>query len=172
MNWIAMEAGFERTDSGLARSWLNSGFSVENPEPGDVVVYWREDPESQKGHVGLFMGYSKNQSRIYTLGGNQDDSVSVSAYPTERLLGFRRLTKDGDITLPDAVLKRGDSGPAVAELQDALKLADFDTGTSDGIFGPVTEAAIKQLQTTNSDLLVSGVFDEFTRVHLTELVNA
>lgn len=171
MNWIAMETGFERTDSGLARSWLNVGFPVENPQPGDVVIYWRESMESQKGHVGLFLGYSKDQSKIYTLGGNQGDSVSVSAYPTERVLGFRRLTKEEAISLPDVVLENGDSGQAVVQLQDALKLAHFDAGTSDGIFGPITEAAVKQLQTTNADLEVSGVFDESSREYLTELVN-
>lgn len=172
MNWVAMKAEFERSGSGSARSWLNVGFEVENPEPGDVVVYWRESPESHKGHVGIFLGFSKDDSRVYTLGGNQNDSVSITAKSADKLLGFRRLELENEISLPDKVLERGDSGQAVVQLQDALKQACFDVGTSDGVFGPKTEATLEQFQSTNSDLAITGVFDEATREYLLELINS
>lgn len=172
MNWIAMKAGFEKSGSAAARSWLNIGFSIENPEPGDVVVYWRESPESHKGHVGIFLGFSNDHSRIYTLGGNQSDSVSISAYSVDQLLDFRRLREAEDIALPDKVLERGDRGQEVVQLQNALKQASFDAGTSDGIFGPKTETALKQFQATSFDLEITGIFDESTREHLLEVLNS
>lgn len=172
MNWVALKAGSERSNSAAARSWLNVGFSVQNPEPGDIVIYWRGHPDSHQGHVGIFMGFSNDQSRIYTLGGNQNNSVSISAYPAERLLGFRRLRNKDNITLADKILKKGDRGQAVVQLQDALKLANFDVGTSDGIFGPKTESGVKQMQATNFDLEVNGIFDEESREFLLDLLNS
>lgn len=172
MNWVALKSGCERSNSAAARSWLNVGFSVQNPEPGDVVVYWRDDPNSHKGHVGIFLGYSTDHSRIYTLGGNQGNSVSISAYSASQALDFRRLKLEGEKTLPDKVLRRGDTGREVADLQNALKQAGFNPGTSDGFFGPKTESALKQLQATSLGLEVTGVFDGSTRRHLLELLNA
>lgn len=171
MNWVAHKTGYKRSKSGLARSWLNVGRVVTSPEPGDVVVYWRESRTSYKGHVGIFLGFSQDSSRIYTLGGNQGNSVSISAYPSDQLLGFRRLLKDEAVTLPNKTLQRGDKGAAVVSLQDALKLAGFNPGTSDGDFGPKTEAAVKMLQSTNSELEIDGVFNRKTKNHLLDLIN-
>lgn len=166
MNWVATRAGAERTGKANARSWLNVGLPVETPEPGDIVVFWRGSPDSWKGHVGLFMGYSRDASRVYVLGGNQGDQVGISAYTADRVLGFRRLRPTASAEVPEPVLARGDRGDEVASLQDALKLAGFDAGTSDGIYGPRTERAVKSLQTTGEDLEVSGRYDEPTRDHL------
>ena len=70
VNWVAYKAGLSRTNKANARSWLLVGQNVNDaPEPGDIVVFWRESPESWKGHVGLFVGYSQNLSRVYCLGG-------------------------------------------------------------------------------------------------------
>lgn len=173
MNWVATKAKFQRSNSAAARSWLNTGFEITDPEPGDIVIYWRESPSSEKGHVGIFMGYSKDQSRIYTLGGNQNNAVSLSAYETNRLLGFRRLRKIIPLRLSTDVLERGDKGPKVVKLQDALKMAGFNCGTSDGDFGPKTEAAVNELQTHSGGLLiVNGIFDRETRLFLKDLISA
>lgn len=171
MNWVAMKCGVKRSKSAAARSWLNVGMAVENPEPGDIVVYWRGDPNSHQGHVGIFFGYSADKTRVYTLGGNQNNSVSISAYPADRVLSFRRLQPDEKITFENVDLKIGDSGPRVVALQNALKQLQFNVGTSDGIFGPKTEGALKQFQATNFELDISGVFDEPTRSHMLELLN-
>jgi len=173
MNWVAEKARFQRSHSALARSWLNTGFEVNDPEPGDIVIYWRGDPTSQKGHVGIFMGFSKDQNRIYTLGGNQDNAVSISAYNANRLLGFRRLSKITPLRLSTDVLERGDKGPKVVKLQDALKMSGFNCGTSDGDFGEKTEAAVRELQVDSNGLLdVNGIFNKETRLHLRDLVSA
>lgn len=44
-------------------------------------------------------------------------------------------------------LRRGSRGPAVRALQTILRDRRFNPGTIDGIFGPNTENAVKQLQT-------------------------
>jgi len=171
MNWVAEKARFQRSHSAAARSWLNVGFEINNPEPGDIVIYWRESPASAKGHVGIFMGFSHDHIRIYTLGGNQDNAVSISAYAADRLLGFRRLAKIIPLRLSTDVLSLGDKGPKVVKLQDALKMADFSCGTSDGDFGPKTEAAVIELQeSSNGELEVNGIFNKETRLHLRDLV--
>lgn len=172
MNWVAMKAGAERSGKANARSWLNVGLAVEHPEPGDVVVFWRGSRLSHQGHVGIFQGYSQDQSRVYVLGGNQGNQVSTTAYLVQQVLGFRRLRPVGEIALPEPSLKRGDRGPAVIELQDALKLAGYNPGTSDGIFGSRTEAALRELQATGDGLAISGVFDAETRVHLQDALKS
>jgi len=172
MNWVAFSTGYQRSKSALARSWLNVGRPINKPEPGDIVIYWREKKTSFKGHVGIFMGFSMDGSRIYTLGGNQFDSVSISAYSADQLLGFRRLEKAEKLILSTAILKKGSRGKAVIDLQNALKLVFIDVGTSDGIFGPKTKRAVKSLQTRNHNLKITGVFDKKTRLYLMELINA
>lgn len=162
MNWVAQKANLESTKLANARSWLNVGRQVDHPEPGDIVIFWRESPNSYKGHVGIFMGYSQDQSRIYVLGGNQNNQVGETAYSTSKLLGFRRLRPVGKMRLSTKILKKGDSGHAVEQLQDALKLCGFQPGTSDGIFGPKTEAALKLFQSTKS-IAIDGIFSRVTR---------
>ena len=44
------------------------------------------------------------------------------------------------------MLKSGNSGEAVADLQRLLRLKGFDPGEVDGVFGPVTSAALISLQ--------------------------
>ena len=44
------------------------------------------------------------------------------------------------------MLKSGNSGDEVANLQRLLKLKGFDPGEVDGVFGPKTAAALEALQ--------------------------
>ena len=70
-----------------ARSWLDIGMETNNPQPGDVVVLWRESKNSWKGHVGFYI--NRVDDEIFILGGNQDNQVKISGYPSSRLLGYR-----------------------------------------------------------------------------------
>lgn len=172
INWVAKKANLKKSEKVNARSWLVVGQSADsNPSPGDIVVFWREKPESWKGHVGIFLGFSKDGERVFCLGGNQGNQVSISAYPTNTVLGYRRLTSEGIVTVPDKELKKGDYGDSVKELQTALKSIGLDCGTIDGDFGPRTEAAVKQLQTMKTGLPINGIFDNETRILLLELIN-
>ena len=89
INWVAREAGFERTGELNARSWLDIGEHTDQPDQGTVVIFWREDPNSWKGHVGFWI--QKRGSQIWTLGGNQNNSWSIKPYPADRILDTRNL---------------------------------------------------------------------------------
>lgn len=170
LNWVAIEAGLTPSKSASARSWLSVGFEISKPEPGDIVVFWREHINSHFGHVGIYLGYSKDASRVYVLGGNQGDTVSISAYPADRVLGFRRLTASKQVGLPLAPMEIGDKGTAVVRLQDVLKLLGFNPGTSDGIYGNKTAAAIKQVQSTTATLSITGDYTIETKKYMEELL--
>ena len=58
-------------------------------------------------------------------------------------------------------LQAGSLGPVVAKLQGVLKIGFGYAGAIDGVFGPVTEAVVRQYQ-TDSALPVTGVMDEQT----------
>jgi uncharacterized protein (TIGR02594 family) len=148
VNWCCKEAGLQRTNRLNARSWLTVGLPVEDPAPGDIVVFWRESPNSWKGHVGVFFGFSKNRSRVFCLGGNQKNTVSVQGYDATTVLGFRRLTTEEMVGVPKARpnLKLGSAGEEVKKLQTVLGELGFDCGALDGIFGPRTERMLMAFQ--------------------------
>lgn len=89
MNWVAIQCNAEHTRKLNARSWLNVGQPVKEPIRGDIVVLWREDPSSWKGHVGLFI--HARDGFIYILGGNQSNKVGINAYRESRVLEYRRI---------------------------------------------------------------------------------
>lgn len=173
VNWVAKKAGVVRSKAANARSWLLVGKNIDTaPEPGDIVIFWRESLYSPKGHVGIFFGFSINGDKVYCLGGNQGNQVSVSAYSKDNVLGFRRLTSSSDIiNLPDIILRKGDKGDNVKALQDSLKAVGINCGTSDGDFGNKTENVVIQLQTMKTGLTIDGVFNEDTRNFLFEILN-
>lgn len=171
LNWCALNSGLLGTNKVNARSWLLSGKSTENPEPGDVVVFWRESPDSWKGHVGLFFGFSKDASRVYVLGGNQGNQVSLSAFPTDTVLGYRRLVHSEALSLPDPILRKGNHGDKVKQLQEVLKQLGFDCGTADGNFGGMTERALKNFQATGQGQKIDGVFGRKTRDYMLSVMN-
>ena len=89
VNWVAMVTGHERSCHLSARSWLDVGKTMPAPMVGDVVILWRDKPESTKGHVGFYVGEDLDSIRL--LGGNQDNKVCIKEYPKDRVLGYRRL---------------------------------------------------------------------------------
>ncbi|MGB7393379.1 MAG: TIGR02594 family protein [Pricia sp.] len=167
-NWVAVKLSLERSKSLAARSWLNTGIPIEHPEPGDVVVFWRVSRNSWKGHVGFFNGFSSDGTRVYCLGGNQGNQVSVTAKPISTVLGYRRLRPEGSVSFSEKNLKKGSTGTEVVQLQDALKQLGYNCGTSDGIFGSKTEQCLKDFQATNLSLDINGVFDKDTRTFMVE----
>ncbi len=172
VNWVAWKSGLQFSGKANARSWLNVGTKVNSPEPGDIVVFWRESPQSWKGHVGIFLGVSPDRKRVYCLGGNQGNRVSVSAYRLNTVLSYQRLAPVKKLVIPDPPLQKGSTGTAVVALQDALKLLNINVGTSDGDFGKKTEAGIKELQTRKPDLSINGIYTAETRDLLESLFQA
>ncbi len=172
VNWVAKKHKLQASNKANARSWLLIGQPVDSePEPGDVVVFWRDNPTSWKGHVGFFFGFSKKGDRVYCLGGNQGNQVSISAYPIDTILGFRRLKSSNMIALPDPPLQRGDKGGAVKSLQNALKALSFNCGTSDGDFGLKTEDALKSCQSASGFLQIDGIYGVESKDYLLSILN-
>jgi uncharacterized protein (TIGR02594 family) len=95
VNGIAKEAKFEHFpathNSALAREWLSKGTAVNVPQLGDIVVLWRGSIDANTGHVGFYI--RENADNVFLLGGNQSDSVNITAFPKSRVLGYRRLKK-------------------------------------------------------------------------------
>ena len=92
-NWVAQKAGYIGSGKLDARSWLGVGKSIQNPVLGSIVVFWRERKSSWKGHVGFYIGHSEDRSKVYCLGGNQNNQVNIRSYPAYRVLGYRELDK-------------------------------------------------------------------------------
>lgn len=89
VNATLQQAGMQGTGSNMARSFLDWGTEVSEPQRGDLAVFTRGDPNGPFGHVGFFDGYNEDGT-IRVLGGNQGDSVSIASYSPDDLLGFRR----------------------------------------------------------------------------------
>lgn len=89
VNSALKASGKEGTGSLAARSFLDWGNPVDQPQIGDVAVFSRGDPSGWQGHVGFYMGET-DDGMINVLGGNQGDAISVAPYSRDRLLGYRR----------------------------------------------------------------------------------
>ncbi len=70
-----------------ARNWGRFGVACPVPQPGAVMVFWRESTASGKGHVAFYVG--EDDSAFHVLGGNQSNAVSVTRMPRARFLGAR-----------------------------------------------------------------------------------
>lgn len=90
LNWVAWKAGYSRSNSLAARSWLLIGQEVTAPEMGDIVIFWRGAPDGPYGHAGIFIG--ARNGVIFVLGGNEGGMVQIEAFGPTRLLGYRRLS--------------------------------------------------------------------------------
>lgn len=87
VNWVFGQAGIVGTQSALARSWAEWGQPLREPVLGCVVVLWREEPSSWKGHVGYYLRHDARS--IYLFGGNQLECVCENAYPADTVLAYR-----------------------------------------------------------------------------------
>jgi len=117
VNATLAQTGYKGTGSNLARDFLDWGVDVQDPQKGDLAVFWRDDPNGPYGHVGFFDGYN-DDGTIRVLGGNQGNSVSIAGYSPDQLLGFRR-PEDGWGNALSAG-GTGTSGPA-APMGNALQ---------------------------------------------------
>lgn len=81
------KAGIESVREPGAKTWLGWGQKIDIPKRGCVCIFWRDFPNSWKGHVGLFL--KQDDKSIWLLSGNSMNSVRVAAYPKSQLLGYR-----------------------------------------------------------------------------------
>lgn len=140
--------GIPGTNSAMARSFMGWGTSVpiNNIRPGDIVVFPRDSAGPDAGHVAIVQRVEGGY--VYCIGGNQNDMVCVRAYAIADILpnGVRRW--DG-ATSNRPTLREGDRGAFVLDLQDQLIKLKYFAGKRDGVFGPLTAAAVLDFQTRN-----------------------
>ncbi|MET3683303.1 peptidoglycan hydrolase-like protein with peptidoglycan-binding domain [Alkalibacillus flavidus] len=74
-----------------------------------------------------------------------------------------RRAMDREMTLPTGIYRKGSRGQAVQHIQRALERIGFSPGPVDGIYGPKTEAAIKQFQKEHVPNEVDGTYGPNTR---------
>ena len=85
------------TGSLMARSYLEWGVALTEAKLGAVAVLSRGS-NAALGHVGFVIGASKG--KVFLLGGNQSDSVTISAFDARKVLGFRwpaEATKSAEV---------------------------------------------------------------------------
>lgn len=91
INYLAKMNGYEYSGELDARSWLKVGESAKYPNPGDMVVLWRESITSWKGHLGFFV--RDDGEHVWIFGGNQNNSVCILPYKRDQVLDYRVLNK-------------------------------------------------------------------------------
>lgn len=75
-----------------SRGWAHKPGNDYSPKPGDIVVWWRDQPASGKGHVGLV--HQLHNGFLYTIEGNKSPKVPGFSYVFSRmdkLLGFGQV---------------------------------------------------------------------------------
>lgn len=83
--WLK-RAGIEPSHSLAARSYEGWGIGLRQPALGCIGVKKRGS-SSWQGHVGFVVG--ANATRIFLLGGNQSDQVSIASFLREEFTGYR-----------------------------------------------------------------------------------
>lgn len=102
-------AGLQPSGSLMARSYLKWGSAIATPRLGAIAVLTRGTSASA-GHVGFYLGHAAN--RVFLLGGNQSDAVTVEAFDVKRVLGYRWpeavavVAPDGPTVLPSHAFER------------------------------------------------------------------
>lgn len=87
VNWCLWKSKRPNTGSAMAKSFLTYGNKTNIPTIGDLAIFWRISPNSGYGHVAFYIKETKDL--VYVLGGNQSDSVNISAFPKSQLLEYR-----------------------------------------------------------------------------------
>ena len=124
-------AGFVSTRSLMARSYLGWGEPLGEFRTGAIAVLSRTaDPTL--GHAGFLIGETADS--IILLGGNQNDAVTVEAFPRTRLLGLRwpsSVPADVAPAAPSAIPETTSPPPVIPEgasapIRDPAENADFN----------------------------------------------
>jgi uncharacterized protein (TIGR02594 family) len=76
------------TKSASSQSFRSNSHFVKpgGPTLGAVVVFWRESPDSGKGHVGFYRG--ETAESIYVLGGNEDNMVQIEPISKRQFIDY------------------------------------------------------------------------------------
>lgn len=89
VNWVLKQAGKIGTNALTVRSFLKYGIPTKRPELGDIVILWKDKKENTFGHIGFYI--NENEKNIFVLGGNQSDSVNITAFPKTQLYEYKKI---------------------------------------------------------------------------------
>lgn len=84
--WVMECAGIPSTRSAAARSWAGWGQTIAKPRIGAIAVMER-GTASWMGHVGFLL--DADATKVYVLGGNQGDRVSIAAFQKSTVISYR-----------------------------------------------------------------------------------
>lgn len=134
---------------------IKRGTIIFNLNSGTVMT------ESSSKHVtSAYADFDYNPAKSYKgLGGNQSDMIRISEYTQKKIYAIFEPPYKEESGHP--VLRKGDKGEAVAELQadlNALGVTDKNGKALaiDSSFGGLTESAVKNFQKSNG-LKVDGI---------------
>lgn len=133
----------------VARNWRKYGepLGKDNPRVGAIAVFWRESPNSWKGHVGIIVSWTKNTIKV--LGGNQGNGVSIQSFPRSQLLEIVWPIEPK----PKALEEAGSTEIAAARKAEGVLVSIGVTG-----------AAVKTLEETSALDLIQTTGEHMTAV--------
>lgn len=139
------------TQDAVRRFQKAAGLDV-NGVAGSVTVQklegWRTSSEGSQ---------ARNSSTDAQARRTNDENPQARKVSTGNSVASKRHTSN--------FLERGDEGEDVRILQERLRIAGFYTGNSTGIYGPITEEAVKRFQETYN-LVPDGVVGSATLAKL------
>lgn len=138
---------WERLGYPSVRAFVDS--MSANGDDGQMDAFVRFIEADRALHASLQLGAWRDVERRYN-GGGQGGAYAVKLEAAAALYGGH------DAPAAPRVLRKGDRGPDVVALQKALGVV------SDGDFGPITDAAVRRLQTERG-LVVDGLAGVMTR---------
>ena len=141
----------------------------------------RESPRNKSDNITPeFPRAPRNSADAVTRRSYGVGSVAIAGYGRPDWAKAARAAAPAENTAPEpgryspflcdvqiSLLRTGDSGPQVKNLQTLLNAHGFDCGTADGAFGPRTAAALTSFQRSRS----LGIDGEFGAQSFTALWN-
>ena len=167
-DWCLRQVGIDLSGEGATSQWNTDANWTEKGDiqdmPKDTLVCLFVRKGSKMEHTGLgYNGQTCECSSGVQYFQNMKSKWTHYAIP-------RGIS--GGIPIPDSkpILKKGDKGPYVADLQTELINRGYDLGKwgADGSFGKQTEKAVKQFQ-QDHELAVDGIVGPATWQALSDI---
>ena len=94
VSWVMKQAGIKHNIKvpERAKEWSNFGYAVTEPSVGTIAVKSRVGG----GHVCIVVGKTSN-GKLYCLGGNQGNLVSIATYDKSVFESFRDYQKSSEL---------------------------------------------------------------------------
>jgi uncharacterized protein (TIGR02594 family) len=95
VSYCLSKSGYKLPYVRRAKNFLKMGKIVKNPKSGDLIVFWRGNPNGTAGHVGIVESVTKDT--ITTIEGNTGNypskvkRITYQKNNIKRFLGFVRL---------------------------------------------------------------------------------